>query len=118
MIRDSDSLSRSITAIGDETLRVERIVGDLLDLAKLEGGADSLNLQDVSVEGLFGRVLARHAPQADAQPLKCSTTIAPEANIVYGDPFRLEHALQNLAANARTPSGMRHTTDASNCAPS
>ena len=109
VIRDSDSLSRSIAVIVDETLRVERIVGDLLDLAKLEGAADSLDLQDVSVEGLFGRVVARHAPQAAAKDVIVSTTIAPDADIVYGDRFRLEQALQNLAANAirHAPGGGR-----------
>jgi signal transduction histidine kinase len=99
-IRESPELTRSIAVIGDETLRVERIVGDLLDLAKLEGGADSLDRQDVSVEGLFGRVAARHTPQALDKGLALSTTIAPGAEIVYGDRFRLEQALQNLAANA------------------
>jgi signal transduction histidine kinase len=100
LIRDAPSLSRSIAVIGDETLRVERIVGDLLDLAKLEGGGDSLEMQDVSVEGLFGRIAARHVPQTAAKALTFSTSIAQGAEIVYGDRFRLEQALQNLAANA------------------
>ena len=102
-------LARSIAVIGDETLRVERIVGDLLDLAKLEGGADSLDWQDVSVEGLFGRVAARHAPQAEDKGVTLSTTIAQGAEIVCGDRFRLEQALQNLAANAirHAPKGGR-----------
>jgi signal transduction histidine kinase len=99
-IRDAPALSRSIAVIGDETLRVERIVGDLLDLAKLEGGGDSLDRQDVSVEGLFGRIAARHVPQTGAKALTFSTSIAQGAEIVYGDRFRLEQALQNLAANS------------------
>src|SRR4030095_4926981 len=86
--------------IGDEALRVERIVGDLLDLAKLEGGGDSLDRQDVSVEGLFGQIAARHAPQTAPKGLTFSTSIAQGAEIVCGDRFRLEQALQNLAANA------------------
>jgi two-component system, OmpR family, sensor kinase len=109
VIHESPELTRSIAVIGDETLRVERIVGDLLDLAKLEGGADSLDRQDVSVEGLFGRVAARHAQSAANKGLTLSTTIAPGAEIVYGDRFRLEQALQNLAANAirHAPGGGR-----------
>jgi len=109
VIASSPALSRSIAVIGDETQRVERIVGDLLDLAKLEGGADALDRQDVSVEGLFGRVAARHAPQAAAKALSVSTALAPGAEIAYGDRFRLEQALQNLAANAirHAPNGGR-----------
>lgn len=99
-IRSSPALARSVAVIADEAHRVERIVGDLLDLAKLEGVGDSLALEDVSVEGLFGRVAARHAPQAGSKALILSTTIAAGAEVVYGDRFRLEQALQNLAANA------------------
>ena len=50
--------------IGDETRRLEHIVGDLLDLARLEGGGDSLDMQDVPIEDLFGRVVARHEREA------------------------------------------------------
>ena len=100
IVRQSDHLSRSIGVIGDEALRVERTVGDLLDLAKLEGGPESLEREDVSVEGLFGRVAARHAPQDVEKSLQFSTAIASGAEVIYGDRFRLEQALQNLAANA------------------
>jgi signal transduction histidine kinase len=55
------------TVIGDETLRVERIVKPP-DLAKLEA-ARPLRMQDVSVEGLFRRIAAgmcrRPPPGAD-----------------------------------------------------
>lgn len=106
-IRESEERSRYVSIIGDETHRVERIVGDLLDLARLEGGGDVLNLQDVSVEGLFGRVAARHNSEALDRQIALSTTIEPGAEIVYSDQFRIEQALQNLAANAlrHTPAG-------------
>jgi signal transduction histidine kinase len=105
-IRASQELSHYVSIIGDETQRLQHIVGDLLDLAKLEGAAAPLEMQDVSVEGLFGRVAARHASEAADRNLRLSTSIEPGAEIVCGDRFRLEQALQNLAANA-----MRHVRD-------
>ena len=105
-IRASQALSRYVSIIGDETQRLQHIVGDLLDLAKLEGAATPLDLHDVSIEGLFGRVAARHASEAADRHLHLSTSIEPGAEVVYGDRFRLEQALQNLAANA-----MRHVGD-------
>jgi signal transduction histidine kinase len=105
-VRESEPLARCVAVIGDEARRVERIVGDLLDLAKLEGQGEAMDLQDVAVEGLFGRVAARHAPKAADRQIQLSTTIDAGAEIVYGDRFRLEQALQNLAANA-----IRHAPD-------
>ena len=101
---DPHTRERYLTIIQDETRRVEHIVGDLLDLARLESGGDSIDLQDVPVEDLFGRVLARHGRAAEERGVQLTADIAPGAEIVAGDPMRLEQALQNLAANA-----LRHT---------
>jgi two-component system sensor histidine kinase BaeS len=75
--------------------------------ARDEGGGDSLDLRDVSVEGLFGRIEARHRPDAREKQVSLSSCVAPGAEILYGDELRMEQALQNLAANAlrHTPSG-------------
>jgi signal transduction histidine kinase len=106
---DPETRERYLTIIRDETLRVEHIVGDLLDLARLEGGGDSFDAQDVPLEDLFGRVLARHGRAAEEKGVELTADIAPGAEIVTGDPMRLEQALQNLAANAlrHTPQGGR-----------
>ena len=106
---DAETRDRYLSIIRDETQRVEHIVGDLLDLARLEGGGDSFDAQDVSVEALFGRVLARHQAEAAQKGVTLDVHIASGAEIVAGDPMRLEQALQNLAANAlrHTPRGGR-----------
>ena len=108
-IRGSAERARYVSIIGDETHRVEHIVGDLLDLARLENAAESLNAEDVSVEGLFGRVAARHSADALDRGVTLTTEVESGAEIVHGDRFRLEQALQNLTANAlrHTPSGGR-----------
>ena len=75
--------------------------------ARLEGGGDSLRPGDVAVENLFGRVAARHEPDAKRKGILLTTSVGAGAEILYGDPLRLEQAVQNLAANAlrHTPSG-------------
>jgi two-component system, OmpR family, sensor kinase len=106
LARDPEA-SRGLAVMADETHRLERLVGDLLDLARLEAGGDSLTREDVAVENLFGRVAARHEPDARAQAVTLSTSLGAGAELLYGDGLRLEQALQNLAANAlrHTPSG-------------
>ena len=101
---DPETRDRYLSIINDETRRVEHIVQDLLELARMEGGGDSLDMQDVPLEGLFGRVVARHGREAEEKGVALKTDVAPGAEIVSGDPMRLEQALQNLAANA-----LRHT---------
>lgn len=106
---DPDTRERYLSIIRDETQRVEHIVGDLLDLSRLEGGGDSFDAQDVPLEDLFGRVMARHGREAEQKGVEMTANIAPGAEIVTGDPMRLEQALQNLTANAlrHTPRGGR-----------
>jgi signal transduction histidine kinase len=101
---DSETRERYLSIIRDESQRVEHIVGDLLDLSRLEGRGESFDAQDVPIEDLFGRVLARHGRAAEEKGVEMKTAIASGAEIVTGDPMRLEQALQNLAANA-----LRHT---------
>src|SRR5262249_48771165 len=86
--------------ISDETNRLERLIGDLLELARLEGGGGSLTREPLGVIDLFARVVERHGPACHAANISIERTIEPGAETVYGDRDRLEQALQNLAANA------------------
>lgn len=97
---DEPTRARYLGIIGDETARLERIIGDLLELARLEGGGGSLSVADVEVGQLFDRVVARHERTAVAANVNIAAVVEPGAGQVRGDAGRLEQALQNLAANA------------------
>lgn len=103
---DSDTRTRYLGIVEDETHRLERIVGDLLDVAKLESGGITLRREQVRVQTLFDRVRARHEREAAARQVQIIASVGPGADTIKGDPDRLEQALQNLAANA-----LRHTPD-------
>jgi signal transduction histidine kinase len=110
---DAPTRERYLGVVEQETRRMERIVGDLLDLARLEGGGSVLRREFVDIGALFGRVAARHDRELTERGVDLSLRVDPAAHVV-GDPDRLEQALQNLAANAlrHTPDGGRITLSA------
>src|SRR6478672_6360840 len=59
---DEGTRQRYLSIVSDESSRLERIIGDLLDLARLEGGGGSLAFSEVPVSQLFDRVRARQEP--------------------------------------------------------
>jgi signal transduction histidine kinase len=103
---DADTGRRYLAIVTEETHRLERIVGDLLDLARLEGGGGALRRERVEVGWLFDRIAARHERELRERRVTLVNTIADGATSVIGDADRLEQALQNLAANA-----LRHSED-------
>jgi signal transduction histidine kinase len=103
---DVQTRQRYMRIVTDETHRLEQIIGDLLDLARLEGGGLVLRRERVDVGALFERVATRHERELAARGIRLSRHVDPAAAQVPGDADRLEQALQNLAANA-----LRHTPD-------
>ena len=103
---DTATRQRYVNIVLEETQRLERIIGDLLDLARLEGGGSAMRQSRVDVPALFERVAARHERDLQARGVKLVQQIDRDAAAVVGDPDRLEQAIQNLAANA-----LRHTPD-------
>jgi signal transduction histidine kinase len=103
---DPSTRERYLRIVDEETQRLERLIGDLLDLARLEGGGQAMRRDRVDVAGLFERVAERHEREIVARRIVLTRDVASGAEFVNGDPDRLEQALQNLAANA-----LRHTPD-------
>lgn len=98
---------RAVKVIQEEGERIERLVGDLLDLARFEAGGISLAQESVAVDELFERVSERHAKTAQDKQVAIVIEPHDEDLRLVGDPMRIEQALQNLAANAlkHTPPG-------------
>lgn len=103
---DEATRQRYLRIVGDETERMEHIIGDLLDLARAEGGAGVWKREPVRIASLFERVLHRYDPVLQDKSITLERRIGPGVDTVTGDANRLEQAIQNLAANA-----VRHTPD-------
>ena len=95
---------RYVRIIQEEVDRIERLVGDLLDLARFDAAGITMVSESVAVSELFDRVVARHEQAAREKQVTIQVALPDEEMEVRGDGRRLEQALQNLASNA-----LRHT---------
>lgn len=102
---DDETRARYFDIVDQETYKLEAIIGDLLELAKLEGGGVALAAEPVAIRELFRRVADRHAPTLQARGIELVRD-APAGAQIVGDAHRLEQAVQNVASNA-----IRHTPD-------
>jgi len=107
VVLDEDRRHRYFETIDRETRRLERIVKDLLDLARYEHGGVVLQRRLFDIERLFENVAGRHERDAHAKGVAIRIHVDPQADQVVADPDRIEQAMENLAGNAlrHTPAG-------------
>jgi len=99
--------------------RLLRMIDDLLDLAKLEGGGLRLRVEQVDLRDLAEQVVDNVQPAANAKDIELSFASHGDPVDTYGDAHRLEIVLTNLLGNAMkfTPAGgkidvrVRHRPD-------
>jgi two-component system phosphate regulon sensor histidine kinase PhoR len=106
---DQADARRFLEIIGRHTLRMERLVRDLLRLARLDAGQEVLEHLPCSVDSLFAGVETELEDAIEARRQTVERHIAPDAQTVSGDPAKLHDALRNLLENATnySPEGAR-----------
>ncbi len=83
---------------GGETLL--GMIGDLLDISKMESGALTLERQTIEPPELAARSMQQIAALAHDKNLRLTTHIAPDLPVFEGDPEKLARTLVNLLGNA------------------
>jgi two-component system phosphate regulon sensor histidine kinase PhoR len=95
--------------VSRHTMRMERLVRDLLRLARLDAGQELLERVPCSVDTLFTSVETDLSRLLVDRKQTIERDVPPEAAVVPGDPAKLQDALRNLLENAinYSPEGSR-----------
>jgi signal transduction histidine kinase len=108
VVEGEEARERSLDVIAEEGQRLERLVGDVLDLAKLDARRFALLREEVDMRALCERAYANFAEEARARDIDYELELGDGAVLVT-DGDRVLQIVSNLIANALrwTPSGGR-----------
>jgi signal transduction histidine kinase/ActR/RegA family two-component response regulator len=104
---DAPATRRALDVIERSVNQQSRLIADLLDVSRIVAGKLTLRMQLVELPALVGGVVESARPGFDAKAVTLSSSVAPDAGPVHGDPERLRQVVENLLSNALkfTPEG-------------
>jgi len=95
-----EEIRASHSSIKSSTKRMERLIHDLLDIAKMEDSSFVLNLKSIEIEQLFREVLNIFRPFAEEKNIRIEFRLSPDVSTATLDEDRIIQALSNLVGNA------------------
>ncbi|MGE3176889.1 MAG: ATP-binding protein [Vicinamibacterales bacterium] len=93
---------RFLEVIMRHALRMERLVKDLLRLARLDAGQETLEITSCDARGAIQTVAADLAPSLEARQQRVQIEVDSGAERIQADAAKLHDILRNLIANAST----------------
>jgi signal transduction histidine kinase len=106
---------KAAQVIYDESARMYRLVLDLLDLARLDGGIADITMSPVSLKDLLNAVAEKFSPQSQKAGVEIRLDVPVNLPAISADGDRLMQVFTNLVDNALkfTPRGGAITLHAS-----
>ena len=118
IVSDPEQVAASLEIIAVETDRLERLVGDVLDLAKLQAHRFTVRREEVDMSRVVEQAYGAFAEEARRREIDYRVESGGDAPVIVSDGDRVLQVISNLLSNAFrwTPDGGRieMTLDASN----
>lgn len=95
-----DSDAETFDLIHEESLRLAKLIEDVLDLARAEAAEITLERQEVSLETLIDEAVDRQQSHLIDKDIGVQTDIAANVGAIKADPEKLSRVLVNLLQNA------------------
>ncbi|WP_214775154.1 ATP-binding protein [Exiguobacterium sp. s37] len=98
-ITESDEATKEFASIiYDESLRLARLVNDLLDLARIESGKETMHFTSFDIGDFLPRVMRKFNQMASEKEIRLQTDVPHR--LIEADGDRLEQVFTNLIGNA------------------
>jgi two-component system OmpR family sensor kinase len=94
-----EKIPSSLERIELEAVRMDRLVGELLELSRLESGVVNINKESVDVSELLASVLDDARFEADAKHVEVHAGVNAHF-VLDGQPDLLHRAIENIVRNA------------------
>ncbi len=99
MAEDSDEKQKYLNIIHEETLRLRRLVNELLDLSRIETGQIAIDKKMISINKIIERVIKKVEPAVDKRGVKIETQYE-DLPMIAADEDRIQQVILNLVDNA------------------
>jgi signal transduction histidine kinase len=108
VVQDPELVEHSLEIVEAEAQRLERLVGDILDLAKLDAHRFTVLAEEVDMEQLVGRAYGTFAEEARQRSIDYRVEVRAKP-VIVSDGDRVLQIVDNLLSNAfrATPDGGR-----------
>ena len=109
VVTGDDQVRASLDIVAAETDRLERLVGDVLDLAKLQAHRFTVRHEEVDLERVLDQAYGAFAEEARRRDIDYRLSGAEAAPVIVSDGDRVLQVITNLLSNAFrwTPDGGR-----------
>jgi two-component system phosphate regulon sensor histidine kinase PhoR len=97
---DREQTHKFLEIVSRHTARMERLVTDLLRLARLDARQEALDIVSCEIQQIFNAVVTDLAPLIDAKKQRVTSAVEPDACTLQADPAKLHDVVRNLVENA------------------
>jgi PAS domain S-box-containing protein len=93
-------MEEDISLIRESGRHLRELIGDILDMSKIEAGMMALRYESIDLPRLARDVIATFARQIQSKPLDLFLDIDPDVTVIQADRTRVIQVMLNLMSNA------------------
>jgi len=96
----NEEQQKLIKGIDDDTLRLLKITGELLNIAQLETGVSQLNIRPFKINAIIEEVIKTNKSAADKRQISIHTDVDSALDVINADQEKTLWVLNNIVSNA------------------